>query len=140
MEYICVFKYISTLHLFPKIYSNLPLYKMKWNNLFCNLLPRLYSNIICKNIVRIFQKFEVGYTQTCTSLQSSTLSHPKGGHRRYKKDSDLDVHVWIFKAIIQTNDETIDEVITNCFNFMLRNNASYWCNNYICEIIQIVNL
>jgi hypothetical protein len=24
-----------------------------------NLLPRLYYNIICKNIVKIFQKFEM---------------------------------------------------------------------------------
>ncbi len=78
LEYIRVFKYIGTLHLFPQIYSSLPLYKMKQNNLFFNFLPRLYSNIICKNIVRIFQNFEVGYIQTCTSLESSTMWHPRG--------------------------------------------------------------
>jgi predicted phosphatase len=33
-EYICVFEYISTLHSCPQIYSNLPLYKMKWNIIF----------------------------------------------------------------------------------------------------------
>ncbi len=40
-------------------------------------MPRLYSNIICKNIVKMFQKFEVRYIQTCTSLESNTLWHPK---------------------------------------------------------------
>ncbi len=49
-----------------------------WNKIvffFSNFLPRLYFNIICKNIMKIFQKFEVGYTQTCTSLESSTMWH-----------------------------------------------------------------
>ncbi len=80
MEYICVFECIGTLHLFPQIYSNLPIHKMKWNSFLSNLLPKLYSNIICKNIVNIFQQFEVGHTQTCTSLESSTMWHPKRGH------------------------------------------------------------
>jgi hypothetical protein len=53
---------------------------IKWNGFFSNLLPRLYSNIICKNIVKIFQKLEVGYIQTCTSFKSTTMWHPKGGH------------------------------------------------------------
>jgi hypothetical protein len=59
LYYICVFEYIGTLYSFPQIYSNIPLYKMKWI-FFSNLLPRLFSNIICKNIVKIFRKFEVG--------------------------------------------------------------------------------
>ncbi len=80
MEYICVFEYTCTLHSFPQIYSNIPLYKMKRNNFFSNILPRLDSNIIFKNIVKIFQKFEVGYTQTCTFLENNTMWHPKGGH------------------------------------------------------------
>jgi hypothetical protein len=70
LEYICVFEYIGTLHSFWQIHSNIPIYK----------LPRLYSNIIWKNIVKIFQKFEVGYTQTCTSLESSKMWHPKKDH------------------------------------------------------------
>ncbi len=80
MEYICVFEYTCTLHLFSQIYSNLPLYRMKWNIFFSNLLHRLYSNILCKNIVKIFWKFKVGYIQTCTSLESNTMWHSKGGH------------------------------------------------------------
>jgi hypothetical protein len=71
------FEYKDTLHSFPQIYSNLPLYKMKWNKFFFNFLPRLYFNIICKNTMKIFQKFEVGYTQTCTSMESSTMWHLK---------------------------------------------------------------
>jgi hypothetical protein len=57
---------------------------MKWNEIVSFLIcciPKFYSNIICKNNVNFFQKFEVGYTQTCTSLESSTMWHPKGGHR-----------------------------------------------------------
>ncbi len=80
LEYICVFEYTCTLHLFPQIYSNLPFYKLKWNNFFINLLPRLYFNIKCKNIVKKFQKFEVGYIQTCASLESNIMWHPKRGH------------------------------------------------------------
>jgi hypothetical protein len=66
---------------FHKIYSNLSFYKMKWNNFFSNILIRLYFDIICKNIVKIVQKFEVGYSQTCTSLESSGMWHPKANHR-----------------------------------------------------------
>jgi len=33
-KYICVFEYTCTLHSFPQICSNLPLYKMKWNSFF----------------------------------------------------------------------------------------------------------
>jgi hypothetical protein len=72
-----IHRYIT--FIFTNIFQS-PTYKMKWNSFFSNILPRLYSNIICKNIVKIFQKFEMGYTQTCTSLESSTMWHPKGGH------------------------------------------------------------
>ncbi len=54
------------------LYSNLPFYKMKWS-VFLIFLPKLYSKIICKNIVKIFQKFEVRYIQTCTSFKSNTM-------------------------------------------------------------------
>jgi hypothetical protein len=38
----------------------------------------------------------------------------------------------VFKVAIKANGETIDEEITNLFNFMLENNASYYfCNNYV---------
>jgi hypothetical protein len=53
---------VITLAPFTIFYPNLPLYKMKWNNFFSNLLPGLYFNIICKNIMKQFQNFEVGYT------------------------------------------------------------------------------
>jgi hypothetical protein len=41
----------------------------------------------------------------------------------YKKDFNLDVHVRIFKVAIKANNETIDEKITNMFNFTLKDNA-----------------
>ncbi len=47
------------------------------------------------------------------------------------KKLDLDVHVWIFEVDIKANNETIDEKITNLFNFTLKDNASYLCNNYM---------
>jgi hypothetical protein len=37
----------------------------------------------------------------------------------------MDVHVWIFEATIKTNGETLDEEITNLFNFTFKGNASY---------------
>ncbi len=101
MEYICVFEYTNTLHSFPQIYSDLPLYKMKWNSFFFNLLPRLYSNIICKNIVKIFQKFEMGYTQTCTSLESSKMWHPKGGHCNVLSRKWVHLKLVHYKTFIQ---------------------------------------
>jgi hypothetical protein len=63
-----------------QIYSNLPLNKMKWNSFFMNILHRLYYNIICKNIMKFSQKFEVGYTQTCPPLETSVMWQPKEGH------------------------------------------------------------
>jgi hypothetical protein len=49
----------------------------------------------------------------------------------YKKNFDLDVHVWIFKATIKANGEMVDEEIANLFNFTLRDNTSNSCNNYM---------
>lgn len=54
------------------------------------------------------------------------LDYPK-----CKKDYNLDVHVWLFKATIETNGETVDEEITNLSNFTLKDNALKWCNNYM---------
>jgi hypothetical protein len=51
LEYIYIFEYTSTLHLFPQIYYNISFNKMKWNKFIKNILPNLYSNIMCKNIV-----------------------------------------------------------------------------------------
>jgi hypothetical protein len=35
----------------------------------------------------------------------------------------MDAHVQIFKAAIKVNYETVDEEITNMFNFTLKDNA-----------------
>jgi len=71
LHYIYFHKYIQISHF------------MKWNEMnffFPNIMLRLHYNIICKNLMKIFQKFEVGYIQTCTSLESNRMWHPKGGH------------------------------------------------------------
>jgi len=36
-----------------------------------------------KTIMKIFQKFEVGYTQTCTSLESNTITTTILGFSKY---------------------------------------------------------
>lgn len=41
----------------------------------------------------------------------------------YKKNFKLNVHVQVFKADIKANNETIDEKITNLFNFTLKDDA-----------------
>ncbi len=45
---------------------------------FIKKILRLHSNIICKNIVKIFQKFKVGYTQTSTFLKVIQYDISKG--------------------------------------------------------------
>jgi ABC-type uncharacterized transport system ATPase component len=35
---------------------------------------------MCKNIMKIFQEFKMGYIQTCTSPENNTIWHSKGGH------------------------------------------------------------
>ncbi len=49
----------------------------------------------------------------------------------HTKNSNQDAHLRIFKAVIKANGETIDEEITNMFNFTLKDNASNWCNSYM---------
>jgi len=105
--YLC-FEYTSTLYSFSQIYYNFPFYKVKWNNLFYNFLHRLYYNIICKNIVKFFQEFEVGYTQTCTSLESSIMWHPKGGHCNVlSPQKNTITTIWLcFQPLVINHQET----------------------------------
>jgi hypothetical protein len=51
----------------------------------------------------------------------------------YVKNSDLGVHVRVFKATIRVNNEIDDAKIINLFNFTLRNTMFDWCNNYMGE-------
>jgi hypothetical protein len=41
----------------------------------------------------------------------------------YKKGFDLDAHVQVFETTIKANGETVNEEITNLFNFTLKDNA-----------------
>jgi hypothetical protein len=49
----------------------------------------------------------------------------------YVKDSDLNVHVKIFKVAIKANTEIDDVEIVNMFIFTLKNIMSNYCNNYM---------
>jgi hypothetical protein len=44
----------------------------------------------------------------------------------YVKDTDLDVHIRIFKKIIKANGETVEAYIMNLFGFTLRDNILEW--------------
>jgi hypothetical protein len=99
-------------------------------------LARLYSNIICKNIVKCFQKFDVGYIQTCTFLKSNTMWHPKGDHRNVlsplnqratKERIYLAIYLYSLglKFIVQSVGQKVHEIIMqndmfNCsYKFLL---------------------
>ncbi len=66
VHYICFHKYIPISHF------------TKWNEIVSFLISCL--NYILTKHAKIFQKFEVGYIQTCTSLESSTIWQSKAGH------------------------------------------------------------
>jgi hypothetical protein len=81
LEYICVFEYTSTLHLFPQIYSNLPLYKMKWNNSFFNILPLGYIlTFNAKILWNSFKSLKWDRFKHAHPLENNIMWHPKGGH------------------------------------------------------------
>jgi hypothetical protein len=79
VHYICFHKYIPFSHF------------IKWNEIvfFSIILPRLYSNIICRNIVKCFQNFKVWNIQTCTYLESNTMWHLKKGHQNVLSPFDV---------------------------------------------------
>ncbi len=47
----------------------------------------------------MFQKFEVGYIQTCTSLKSSTMWQPKGGHHNKLSPHTPRIYIFFIWAI-----------------------------------------
>ncbi len=57
----------------------------------------------------------------------------------YKKNSNLDAHVGVFKAIIKVNDEPINEEITKILNFMLKKTMHQIGAITICKIIQTID-
>ncbi len=56
------------------------------------------------------------------------------------KVSNLDVHLRIFKVAIKPNVETKVEEITYIFNLTFRDILFIWCNNYMWDYPQIVDL
>jgi hypothetical protein len=49
----------------------------------------------------------------------------------FKTNVDLDAHVKMFKFEIKANAETFENYIINVFSYMLRNETSNWCHNYM---------
>jgi len=49
----------------------------------------------------------------------------------YVKDTDLDVHIRVFKKAIKANGETMEANIINLFGFILKDNISGWGENYV---------
>jgi hypothetical protein len=74
---IFVYEYIGIIHLFPQIYSNLQPYKMKRNNFFLNILPKLYPNIICKKNCDFFSKVWGEIHSNMHTLESNTMWFPQ---------------------------------------------------------------
>ncbi len=74
---IFVCEYIGRVHLFPQIYSNLQPYKMKRNSFFFNILPKLYSNIICKKNCDFFSKVWSGIHSNMHTPESNTMRFPQ---------------------------------------------------------------
>jgi hypothetical protein len=50
---------------------------------------------------------------------------------QYKKDSNPNAHLQIFKVVVKANDEMINKEIIHLSNFTLKDNALDWCNNYM---------
>ncbi len=75
--YFCFWIHMYITFVFTNTFQSLKF----WNEIIhYNILFKLYSNIICKNIVKIFQKFEMGNIQTHTFLKKNTNWHPEGHH------------------------------------------------------------
>jgi hypothetical protein len=73
--YFCFWVHMYITFVFTNTFQSLKF----WNEIIhYNILFKLYSNIICKNIVKIFQNFEMGYIQTCTFLKKIQIDTPKG--------------------------------------------------------------
>jgi hypothetical protein len=49
----------------------------------------------------------------------------------YVKDTDLDVHIKVFKKVIKTNGEIVEADIINLFRFIFRDNIFEWGKNYV---------
>jgi hypothetical protein len=57
--------------------------------------------------------------------------HQPLNYLEYVENTNPNVHVRVFKAIIKANGETYDVEIVNLFNFTLKDIVSDWCNNYM---------
>jgi hypothetical protein len=62
---------------------------------------------------------------------TTKLPYKKLQYPTYVKDTNLDVHIRVFKKAIKTNGEIIKSDIVNMFRIIFRDNISEWGENYI---------
>ncbi len=65
------------------------------------------------------------------SLPPNKPYHRPFNYLEYVKDSNLDVHVKVFKVAIRANSEIDDAKFINLFSFNLKDIVFNWCNNYM---------
>jgi hypothetical protein len=49
----------------------------------------------------------------------------------YVKDTDLDVHIKVFKKVIKVNGEIVEVDIINLFGFTLKDSIYKWGENFV---------
>jgi hypothetical protein len=62
---------------------------------------------------------------------TTKLPYMKLQYPTYVKDTDLDVHIRVFKKAIKTNGEIVEVDIINLFGFTLKDNIFEWGENYV---------
>jgi hypothetical protein len=62
---------------------------------------------------------------------TTKLPYKKLQYQTYVKDTNLDVHIRVFKKAIKANGETMETNIINLFSFILRDNISKWGKNHV---------
>jgi len=62
---------------------------------------------------------------------TNKLPYKKLQYPTYVKDTDLDVHIKVFKKAIKANGETMEANIINLFGFTLKDSFSKRGENYV---------
>jgi hypothetical protein len=65
------------------------------------------------------------------SKPTTKLPYKKLQYPTYVKDTDLDVHIKVFKKAIKINGEIMEANIINLFGFTFRDNIFEWGENYV---------
>jgi hypothetical protein len=81
----------------------------------CMFIPPCYQPLIVQPISKL-----------ATKLPYMKLQYPT-----FVKDTDLDVHIRVFKKTIKTNGEIVEANIINLFGFTQMDNIFEWGENYV---------